>query len=426
MQKELESYRTLQELLEQYQEMKHRLAAQLDWDRLARPNQREPMGDWLLWMILAGRGYGKTRTGAETLKKWVASGKARRIALVGATESDARHVMIEGTSGIMSVYAPGEQPHYEPSKRQLTWPNGTVAHIFSADAPDQLRGPQFDAAWVDEFAKFDNPEETWGQLKMCMRLGTSPRVIVTTTPRPIPFLKRLAEHPSTVLTRGSTFENEANLAPSFLAGVKSDYEGTKIGRQELYAEFLEDEEDALWTHNMIEKAHETEPELPCRRVVVAVDPAVTSSENSAETGIIVAGVDQKGRGVVLEDLSCKGPPTHWIQVAIEAYHRFQADRIIAEVNQGGDLVEEMLRMYDPNVSYLSVRATRGKVIRAEPVAALYERGKILHAKPFPTLEKQLTSYVPWRALQSPDRMDALVWALSELMLKRKMGWWSGG
>ncbi|WP_331256160.1 DNA-packaging protein [Candidatus Bealeia paramacronuclearis] len=409
-----------------YHTLKKNVQEKFNWVRHARPSQRIPKGLWRTWLILAGRGFGKTRTGAETLKRWVQEGKAKRIALVGETAHDVRHVMIEGSSGLFSVYPSWERPHYESSKRLLTWPNGSVAQTFSGDTPCQLRGPQFDAAWVDELAKFKNPEKTWNQLMMGLRLGDNPRAIITTTPRPLKLLKTLIASPAVHVTRGSTFENEAHLATGFLEEMQACYSETRLGLQELYAELLENERGALWRQEMIQGAHDASPSLPFTRIVVALDPAVTSKSRSDETGIIVAGLDQEGRGVVLEDLSMKGSPSQWIQVAIAAYDRFQADRIVAEVNQGGDMVEDMLRAQDSRVSFKAVRATRGKAIRAEPIAALYERGKILHAKVFPTLEAQLIGYLPQSTKKSPDRMDALVWAMTELMLGNAANhpeWW---
>lgn len=386
------------------------------WENIARPNQLPPKGNWKTWLILAGRGFGKTRMGAETIRAWVDQKVYRRIALIAETESEGRSVMIEGPSGLLNIYPPNETPLYEPSKRKISWKNGAIATTFSADAFEQLRGPQFDAAWIDELAKFNYDQHVWDQLMFALRLGRYPRVIITTTPRPTPLLKKLIKTPDTVITRGTTFENAANLAGPFLTYIKQNYENTRLGRQELYAELLEENEEALWTHKMIEKARESYLPQSLKRLIIAIDPAVTSKKNSDETGIIAAGITQNGIGVILEDLSMKGTPSEWIWRAIEAYKRLKADRVVAEVNMGGELVEQLLRTFDPSLSYKSLHATRGKMMRAEPIAALYEQGKVWHAAIFPELEEQLCNYSPKSSIKSPDRLDALVWALSELML----------
>lgn len=391
---------------------------QYDWELQARPNQRLPRGDWLTWLILAGRGFGKTRTGAEAIRYWALHGNRRRIAIIGETEKETRQVMVEGPSGILAVHPPDEAPLYEPSKFQLTWPNGAMAVCYSGDRPDQLRGPQFDAAWVDELAKFKDPQRTWEQLMFCLRLGSHPQAIVTTTPRPDPFLKALLEDKHTRATRGSTFDNESNLSPNFLQVIRKQYGGTRLGRQELMAEILDDDHRALWSADLIKYAHQSPGRPEFRRLVIAIDPAVSHHPGSDETGIIVVGSITGKEAIVLEDLSLRGAPIKWARVAVEAYHRLDADRIVAEINMGGDLVEQMLRSVDMNVSYRGVRATRGKLTRAEPIAALYEQGRIRHAKPFPQLERQMLTYHPGAPGGSPDRLDALVWALSDLMLKK--------
>jgi phage terminase large subunit-like protein len=367
-------------------------------------------------LIIAGRGFGKTRTGAETLRQWVGQGVCQRLALIAETEAEARQVMVEGSSGLLAVHPRAERPLYEPSKRLLSWPNGAIATCFSAEAYEQLRGPQFDGAWIDELAKFREGEKVWDQLMFGLRLGKNPRVIVTTTPRPTKLLKKLVKDPEVVLTKGSTFENAKNLAKPFLDYIRCHYEKRWLGRQEIYGDFVEDKEGALWTPALLERAREAFQNIPLRRVVIAIDPAVSHGVKSDETGIIVAGITTEGTGVVLEDLSLKGPSHLWIGKAIEAYHRLKADRIVAEVNMGGELVEQLLRSHDPTVSYKPVRAMRGKALRAEPIAALYERGKVWHAGGFPKLDEQLCSYIPGVSSKSPDRLDALVWALTELML----------
>ncbi len=387
-----------------------------DWKKVARPSQLPPKGDWRIWLILAGRGFGKTRTGAETLRKWVQEGLCRRLALLAETEVEARQVMIEGISGLLAVHPPSERPLYEPSKGQLIWPNGCIATCFSAEAYEHLRGPQFDGAWVDELAKFRDGEKVWDQLMFGLRIGRLPRVIVTTTPRPTVILKKLLKDPDVVVTKGSTFENAKNLAKPFLNYIRKHYEKSWLGRQEIYADLIETKEGTLWTPHLLERARRAYQSSPLQRLVIAIDPAVSHGAQSDETGIIVAGMTKNGFGVILDDLSLKGPPSLWIQKAIDAYHHYKADRIVAEVNMGGDLVEQLLRSYDPSVSYKAVRATRGKALRAEPIAALYERDKVWHAKHLSKLEEQLCSYIPGESSKSPDRLDALVWALTDLML----------
>ncbi|MDY0385675.1 MAG: terminase family protein [Methanolobus sp.] len=387
-----------------------------DWKFWARPNQLSPAGDWQYWLVLAGRGYGKSRTGAEWIRERVESGKARRIALVAPTAADARDTMVEGESGILSVCPPWNRPVYEPSKRRLTWPNGAIALLFSAEEPDRLRGPQHDTAWCDEIAAWKYPEKTWDMLQFGLRLGDDPRAAITTTPRPIPLVKNILNDTSTHVTRGSTYENLSNLAPAFIDVIISRYEGTRLGRQELNAEILDDNPDALWTRQMIEDSRVSKvPNL--LRIVVGVDPAVTSNEASADTGIVVAAADEHGEYYVLGDYTIHATPKKWAQEIIAAYYKHSADRVIGEVNNGGELVEYTLRTIDPNVSYRSVRASRGKQTRAEPISALYEQGKCHHVGSFPALEDQMCDWVPGEG-SSPDRVDALVWALSELSKSR--------
>jgi predicted phage terminase large subunit-like protein len=393
------------------------------WKWWARPNQLPPAGAWRTWLLLAGRGFGKTRTGAEYVQDQVINHGRRRIALVAPTAGDARDVMVEGESGILAIGLPQERPLYEPSKRRLTWPNGAIATTYSADEPERLRGPQHDAAWCDEIASWRYPE-AWDMLMFGLRLGDDPRVVVTTTPKPIKIIRELLTDPTTVITRGSTYDNRANLAPGFLHQIIRKYEGTRLGRQELNAELLDDVPGALWNRELLEASrwpvHKNVPDLV--RIAVAIDPAVSTGEDSDETGIIVAGKDADGHGYVLADQSGRYPPTEWARKAISLYRQHKADRIVAEVNNGGDMVEATIRMVDNNVSYSAVRATRGKVVRAEPVAALYEQGRIHHVGAFPTLEDQMcgftTDFDRVAAGFSPDRVDALVWAFSDLLVEQ--------
>jgi phage terminase large subunit-like protein len=391
-----------------------RVALEYEWRFWARPNQIAPEGAWHVWLVSAGRGYGKTRTGAEWVNDRAKRNPHERIALIGATAADTRDVMVEGESGILAVSPPWNRPHYEPSKRRLTWPNGAMATTYSAEEPDRLRGPQHGAAWADEVAAWAYPE-TWDQLMFGLRLGTDPRVIATTTPRPTALIRRLMKDPHTVVTRGSTFENAANLAPSFLADVRRKYEGTRLGRQELFAELLDDTPGALWNYAQIDALRV--PRAPAlRRIVVAIDPAVTANEESDETGIVVAGLGEDGHGYVLQDLSGKFSPDGWARLAVQAYRTYEADRIIAEVNNGGDLVERVIRTVDPHVPYTAVHASRGKRVRAEPVAALDEQGRVHHVGSFAALEDQMCTWDSTTGERSPDRMDARVWAITELML----------
>jgi len=378
-----------------------------EWE--PRPSQIPPAGDWRVWLILAGRGWGKTRTGAEWVRETVK--QYRYVNLIAATADDARDIMIEGESGILNICPNSERPTYLPSKRRLEWPNGATSLIFTADEPERLRGKQHMALWADEIAAWRYPE-SWDQAMLGLRLGDNPRAVATTTPRPVRIVRDLMASPTTVITRGSTYENRENLAGAFLEQIITKYEGTRLGRQELLGEFLEDVEGALWSYAMIVYATKL-PDMA--RVVVAIDPATTSGEDSDETGIIVAGLGVDGLGYVLADRSCRLSPDGWARRAVAAYHEFHADRIVAEVNNGGDLVEQVIRTVEARIPYTKVHASRGKRTRAEPVAALYEQGKVKHAGAFPELEQQLTGWTP-ESGDSPDRLDALVWALTTLMI----------
>ena len=382
-----------------------------DWRFWARPDQLPPPGDWRIWLILAGRGFGKTRCGAEWCLDQIRQGR-QRIALVGETKADVRDVMVEGESGILAVSGQN-RPLYEPSKRRLTWSNGAVAICYSGDEPDQLRGPQHDAAWLDELAKYRYAEDTWSNLDLGLRLGESPQAVVTTTPRPVPIIRELVEDALAVTTRGSTYENLPNLAESFAARIIARYEGTRLGRQELHAEILDDVPGALWQRAHIDDARREKPP-PLERVVVGIDPAVTSGEDADETGIVVCG-KAGDRAYVLEDISGHYTPSEWATEALRAYYRHNADRIVAEINQGGEMVEHTVRTIDKNASYRGVRAARGKITRAEPIAALYEQGRVHHCGMFAPLEDQLCTFTP-DTRDSPDRLDAAVWALTDLML----------
>lgn len=401
-------------ILSKHTEME--LAALLyDWQFWARPKQIPPPElDTLknIWLILAGRGWGKSRTGAEFVRDCIAQGY-QRGALVAPTAADARDVMVEGESGLMAICPPDNMPDYEPSKRRLTWPNGALCTLYAAEKPDRLRGPQHDFFWADELAAWKYVQETWDMLMFGLRLGIRPKGVVTTTPRPIKTLKELLKMGNVITTKGGTLENRGNLAPSFFTAIIDKYQGTRLGRQELDAEILDDNPDALWSRKQIEDLRVNQaPDLV--RVVVAIDPQATNNPNSAETGIVVAGKGRDGHGYVLDDVSIKGTPDQWASRAVNAYHEHKADRIIGEANNGGDMVEYTVRTIDRHVPYKKVHASRGKLIRAEPISALYEQGKIHHIGMFALLEDQMCEWVPGDT--SPDRLDALVWAMTELML----------
>jgi len=392
-----------------------------------RGHQIAPEGDWTTWVILGGRGAGKTRAGAEWIRTQVEGampwdkGRCRRIALVGETIEQAREVMVFGDSGILACSPPDRRPEWQATRKRLVWPNGAVAEIYSASNPESLRGPQFDGAWSDELAKWKQGQDAWDMLQFGLRLGDDPRQVVTTTPRPSPLLKGLLAEARTVKTAAPTEANAANLADSFLEYVTEKYAGSRLGRQELQGEILSDVEGALWSFEALDKGRCEVPKLD--RIVVAVDPPVTSGVNADECGIIVAGVQMQGppqnwRAFVLEDASVRGSPQAWAERAVEKLHEYDADRLVAEVNQGGDLIETLVRSIDPLVPYRAVRASRGKSARAEPVAALYEQGRVAHCGGFSTLEDQLCAMTVsgFTGKGSPDRLDALVWAITDLMI----------
>jgi phage terminase large subunit-like protein len=385
-----------------------------DWRVWARPAQLPPPGDWRTWLLMGGRGSGKSRAGAEWVRAEVEAGRCGRVALVSETAADARDVMVEGPAGLLAIASPGWRPTYEPSKRRLTWPNGAVALTFSSEAPEQLRGPQFEAAWADEVGKWGQAEATWDNLQFGLRLGDRPVCVATTTPRRVPLLRALLDDPATVVTHQRTADNAAHLAPSFLAYVVGRYGGTRLGRQELDGELIETVDGALWDHDALDRLRVRQaPAL--RRVVVAVDPPGESGPTAAEAGIVVAGLGHDGHGYVLADLSKRGTPAQWAAAAVAAYHAHQCDRLIAEVNHGGAMVGATIGVADRTVAYRAVRASRGKQARAEPVSALYEAGRVHHVGGFAALEDQMTTWTP-DDTESPDRLDALVWALTDLLL----------
>lgn len=456
------------------------------WSFWARPNQLAPGGDWTFWLLLAGRGFGKTRTGAEWVNERVLSGKSKRIALVAPTAADVRKVMVEGESGLLAISPPWNRPLFEPSKLQLTWPNGAIAQLFSAEEPERLRGPQCDTFWADELAAWKKLQDTWDMLQFGFRLGSDPRGVITTTPKPLPIIKELMGdnrdlpeekrsdkwNGQTVITRGSTYENRANLAPKFFKQVVQTYEGTRLGRQELDAEILEDMPGALWARSNLDRNRIAAPLFPgiyeeagvtpdseaairdiamlrsfadriieavgedLSRIVVAVDPNTSNNEGSDEIGIVVVGKGLSGRGYVLADCSLRGSPNEWASAAVIAHDVFRADRIIGEANQGGNMVEHTItttakalkdegKRTSDHVGVTLVHATRGKVTRAEPASALYEQNRITHVSTMKTLEDQMclfTSDFDRKAMgYSPDRVDALVWGLTHLFHEEQDG-----
>lgn len=401
----------------------------------ALPHQLPPDGVWKTWVIMGGRGAGKTRAGAEWVRAQVEGaapldpGLARRVALVGETLEQVEKVMIFGQSGIMACTPPDRRPVWEAGKRRLVWPNGAVAEVYSAHSPEGLRGPQFDAAWADELAKWPKAHDAWDMLQFALRLGPDPRQVVTTTPRNVGVLKAILNNPSTVVTQAPTEANRAYLAESFLEEVRARYGGTRIGRQELDGVLLEDVEGALWTTEMLERCRSKAPGR-LSRVVVAVDPPASGHETADECGIVVVGALTEGppsdwRAWVLEDASVQGArPDGWARAAIAAMERHGADRLVAEVNQGGQMVEAVIRQVDPMVPFRAVHASRGKVTRAEPVAALYEQGRVHHLRGLHKLEEQMCrmSRQGYQGRGSPDRVDALVWALTELIVEPAARW----
>jgi phage terminase large subunit-like protein len=393
-----------------------RLPLLRSWPWTARPSQLAPAGDWSVWLILAGRGFGKTRAGAEWVTAMAQATPGGRFALVGATAHDALGVMLEGESGLLAVAPQAFRPHWKATRRQLLWPNGAQATLFSAVEPDQLRGPQFHFAWCDELAAWPKPREAWDNLRMGLRLGDAPRVVVTTTPRPMALLKQLRSAPDVAVTRGSTYDNRTNLPARFLADLTAGYAGTAIGRQEVMGELLEAREGALWSRDGLDGCREMEAP-PLVRVVVGVDPPA----GPGGCGIVVAGLDAGGMAHVLADASVSGvAPDIWAQAVASAFERFGADRVIAETNNGGDMVEATLRAASRALPIRQVKASRGKAARAEPVAALYGSGRVRHAGLFPELEDEMCGLMLGGGYvgpgSSPDRADALVWALTELLL----------
>ncbi|MGB7287923.1 MAG: terminase family protein [Salaquimonas sp.] len=397
------------------------------WWAWAHEPQIPPTGQWRKWLLMGGRGAGKTRSGAEWLKSiilkdhYALGDAAGRVALIGETYQDALAVMIEGESGLMAIHSKDKRPKWNASRRQLEWPNGTIGQVFSANDPESLRGSQFGAAWCDEVVKWRHLETTFDMLQFCMRLGSMPRQMITTTPKPLAFLKKMLKEKSTSVTRSSTFVNSGFLAPGFLAYVTDEYAGTRLGRQELNGEIIEDREGALWQRSQLDELR-VKNHPPLKRIIIAVDPPASSNAKSDACGIVAAGKDGDGICYLLADVTIQGVvPEKWASVVTALYHRLEADCVIAEVNQGGDMVKSVLGMADPSLPIRAVRASRGKWLRAEPIAMLYAKGRVRHVGSFPELEDQLCDFGPDGLAngKSPDRLDAMVWALHELALSSR-------
>lgn len=394
------------------------------WRAIARNDQLAPQGDWLIWLILAGRGAGKTRAGAEWVRGQVAAG-CRHVALVAPTYHIAREVMLNGPSGLLNVGAEAERPHYVASRRRLEWKNGAVGLVFSSEDPDGLRGPQFDCAWADEFCAWTYPEDTLYNLRLGLRLGSRPRLVVTTTPKPTAALKALMKAEGVVISRASTLQNMQNLSPVFISAVTSAYGGTRLGRQELGGELIEDLPGALWTRDSLSGCLKKPPEA-FDKIIVSVDPPVTSGARSDACGIIIAGlvrgaVARQDHVYILHDGTVQGVvPDVWARRVVSLWESYEADHVLAEVNQGGEMVSTILRSHNPDVLVKTVYASRGKVVRAEPIAMLYSQGRVFHARPFAELEDELAmmgTEMMLRGSKSPDRADALVWAVTHLLLQ---------
>ena len=404
---------------------RQRLTVKYLWPIWARPNQLLPKGDWRVAMWCCGRGFGKTRTGAEAVRSVVESGESGDLILAGPTAADVRDIMVEGESGLLAISPAWNFPKYEPSKRRVTWTNGARAVLVSADEPDRFRGLQASFAWTDEICSW-RYQESWDQLMFGLRLGNNPRAIVTTTPRPSKLMKGLLsrEGEDVVVIRGSSFDNRANLPEAFFNSILERYKGTRLAKQEIWAQLLEDVDGARVSHELLDEARVVSGEVPdLQRVVVGIDPAVTSSEDSDETGIVVAGLGIDDEVYVLDDRSCRVSPKAWATRAIESLHKWAPDlngRILGEVNNGGDLVEATIRTVDKNVPFRAVRASKGKHIRFEPVGSLFEQKRIHMVGSYPKLEDQIVMFTPsgYEGSDSPDRADALVWAVTELVLEK--------
>jgi phage terminase large subunit-like protein len=413
-----------------------------DWNYWGRPKQQEPVegcpcgcnGRWLNWVLLSGRGFGKSRTGSEWVHKRAYSTYGR-FNLVGATAADVRDIIVEGESGIMNTMKPWNKCRYIPTKRAIVWENGAKALTFSAEEPERLRGHQCEAAWADELASWTYMDETWRQLQLGLRIGVFPRTVVTTTPKPLPLIKRLAKDKRNHLTVGSTFENISNLSETFINEITQTFEGTRFGRQEIYAEILEDSDMALWSRDLLDELR-VEPDVfwpdektrgtpegsvpAMKRIVIGVDPSMSfGTETAAETGIVVCGLGRNDHAYVLEDASGKYRPEQWAAKVAALYHHWMADRVIAETNQGHALVKHTIAVEDPSVAVKDVHAQKNKITRAEPISTAYERKRVHHVGTFKALEDQMCTWEQGDP-NSPDRMDAMVWAMTDLIGKKAL------
>jgi phage terminase large subunit-like protein len=397
-------------------------------DHQAPPLRAQGGGDWTTWLLMGGRGAGKTCTGAHWVRETALAARGekedmRRIALVGGSEHEVREVMIEGVSGVLAAHRRCDRPQWQPSRRRLEWRNGAVAEAFSAEDPEGLRGPQFSAAWCDELGKWRSADAAFDMLQFGLRLGARPRQVITTTPRPIPLMKRLLADPRTAVTRASTYVNARNLAPAFVTEVIARYRGTRLGRQEILGELIEDRPDALWSRALVERCR-VPAAPPLQRIVVAVDPPASAGRGADACGLLVAGRGEDGIVYVVADETARGlSPAGWAAKAIALWHRHAADALVVEVNQGGDMVRAVIGEVDRSVPVIAVRAQRGKWLRAEPVAALYEQGRVKHAGAFAALEDEMCDFGldGLSSGRSPDRLDALVWAVTALSFGARGG-----
>lgn len=393
-----------------------------DWRLWARPKQLEPEGDWLFWFIKSGRGFGKTRAAAEWIRHHIDNDTYRYFSFVGPTYGDLRRLMIEGESGILSVFPPDKTPKFNRNANSITFYNGAEANCYTAKDPERIRGSQCQAFWAEELASWPYVQEAWDQLMFAFRLPhKQPRGVITSTPRPIKLVKELVERDDCHVTSGASYENQSNLSPAYYANVIKPYEGTRLGRQEIEGEILDDVPGALWQRAVLERQRIREITITLKRIVVAIDPSISAGEDSHECGMVVAGLGSNDQGYLLEDLSERMPSSEWGARAVAAYHRHEADCIVAEVNNGGDLVETQIKVEDKTVPVKQVRATRGKAVRAEPIARLYEQGQIWHLGAFPALEDQMCAFLPLSPDDEPnDRVDADVWAFTDLMLTNRV------
>ena len=389
------------------------------WPVWARPDQLPPTNDWRTWLLLAGRGAGKTRSASEWVRDQVETGRRRSIGIIGPTADTLRRDVVQGESGLLRISPPWNMPIHEPSQRRIVWPNGAVAYLLSSEEPDRIRGPNLDGFYGDELTSWEHPQDCYDNLQFALRItgpkGDAPAGVISTTPKRHALLRAIMADPSTVITRAKTTDNAANLDSRTLEYLQRRYGGTTLGRQELDGELLDDIDGALWSRTMLDECRVEEMPGSFRRIVVAIDPAGSSSAKSDETGVIAAALSQDGRGYVIADASGRYSPNGWARAAVGLYHSLKADRIVAEANFGGAMVEATIRSVDPSVPVRMVTASRGKAVRAEPIVAFYEQRRIHHVGNFPALEDQLCGWDPNGSGSSPDRLDALVWCLTDLM-----------